>query len=149
MVSTPPSNPPLNQHNDMFAGLSTQPQTLLSSTQPQPTSQVLPTPQTLSGPPPYALNTASPSAGNNSAYRRIVPTGQETCPNRVVGSGGILSPKTQQVPPASQYHRDYGPTDNWAGQEPLVDLGAFPPPSGINPRMAIPSPSQISKFLLG
>ena len=143
-INTPPSNPPSNHPNDMFSGINPQPQPMLPSSQPLPTSQVLHTSQSLPRPPPYAPRTASPS-NPNPAFRRIVPTGQETCPNRVVGSGGMLSPKTHQVPPASQYHQNYASADTWAGQEPLVDLGAFPPPAGINPRKTIPS--QMSKSL--
>ena len=134
VINSAPSNP--QQPVDLFPGIASSTQI---SAQPLST-QAMSAPQIM--PPPY-ISSAAPASGSDPSFRRIVPTGQETCPNRVVGSGNILSPKTQQVPSVSQYHREYGPTDSWAGQEPLVDLGAFPPPAGINPRMTIPS--QISK----
>ena len=121
----------------MMMSLPPQPQTMLP--QPLPTPQV-PTTQSLPTPPPFPSTTPPV----NPLYRRIVPTGQETCPNRVIGSGGMLFPKTQAVPPVSQY-RDFGAPENWDGQEPLVDLGSNPPPAGLNPRMAIPAHPQLSK----
>nr|CAB3264234.1 nuclear receptor coactivator 2-like [Phallusia mammillata] len=81
------------------------------------------------------------------AAMAAVPTGFEPCPNRVVGNAGIVSPQIPapvQSPmgPAPQYP-SFNTQESWEGKEPLVDLGSYPLPRGVNPRMAIPVPNNI------
>ncbi|XP_078494210.1 uncharacterized protein LOC100176816 isoform X3 [Ciona intestinalis] len=66
----------------------------------------------------------------------VVPTGLETCPNRV-----IPNPTPQHYTQPQSFGGDtqfLGGSDSWDGDEPFVDLGTYPPPAGINPRMPIP-----------
>lgn len=121
---------------------------LLSPGSNQPIHTLMPSPQSF--PPNPVLspqqNIPRPVSNKNLAFRRIVPTDQETCPNRIVGSRVMASPKTPiRSPAVTQYGTDFGVTESWAGDEPLVDLGAIPPPSGINPRMTIPTQHHMSE----
>ena len=119
-----------NTSSALLSPLPNQPPSYISSPQPLASPQMVP---------------RTPS-GNVQTYQGVVPTGQETCPNRVVGNRAMLSPKTQQAPPSSQY-RNFVPSDNWAGQEPLVDLAKIRPSAGINPRMPIPQhQEQMSEY---
>lgn len=81
----------------------------------------------------------------------LVPTGTETCPNRVVG--GTMGPCIRPSPPHLQQRPAQYPgfpqQESWEGKEPLIDLGAFPTLNGVaNPRMGIPTPNNMRELLL-
>lgn len=82
------------------------------------------------------------------------------CPNMVVNSNGAVSTQHSHslqngtlLHPESQINRISGllglDLEQCEGQEPLIDLGAVPPPAGINPRMTIPYSNNNSTCLPG
>jgi len=101
--------------------------------------------------------TASKPANHNIIFNslkqnpnnKILSSNVNGCPNMVVNSNGAVSTQHSHslqngtlLHPESQINRISGllglDLEQCEGQEPLIDLGAVPPPAGINPRMTIP-----------
>ncbi|XP_076803277.1 uncharacterized protein LOC143447167 isoform X1 [Clavelina lepadiformis] len=124
-MQDPLTSPNFNQPQMMTSPLSNNIPSVLNPNRPMN----LPASVTVEGPP----------------YTKLVPTGQEMCPNMVVSTSGMMSPRMQQPQSSTPYRGELSTLESWEGKEPLVDLGTHPLPAGINPRMAIPVPQNSNK----